>query len=167
MSPSRRPLIRAIGVSAALAGVALLTIRTGVADPAVAPAVPGRWYTQRQVEQGREVYKANCAVCHGKRAEGAADWEVRGDLGFYPPPPLNGSGHSAHHPLEDMLRTISAGGTAGGGVMPAFVDVLGEPDMRAAVAYLQSLWPDDVYRSWEEINSGAKPAPPSSASEAD
>lgn len=151
-------------IRTAVAVATLFHIEIGCADPS-GPTLPGRWYTQSQVDQGRAVYRNNCAACHGEQAQGAPDWEVQGELGFYPPPPLNGSGHSAHHPLEDMVRTISMGGTELGGVMPAFVDVLRDPDIRAAVAYLQSLWSDEVYGTWEGIDSGATPAPQPSASE--
>ena len=37
--------------------------------------VPGRWYTQSQVSAGKELFQANCGVCHGMEAEGTvADW---------------------------------------------------------------------------------------------
>jgi mono/diheme cytochrome c family protein len=110
--------------------------------------VPGRWYTLSQVEQGRQIYQASCAVCHGAGGEGAPNWEQRDFLGFYPPPPLDGGGHSAHHSLEQLLSTVAIGGATMGGTMPAFSDVLDEAQMRAVIAYIQSLWPDEVYAGW-------------------
>lgn len=158
---------RCAKIGMAVAAAALLHIETSCADPLVAPTLPGRWYTQRQVDQGRDVYRNNCGACHGERAQGALNWEQPGDLGFYPPPPLDGSGHSAHHPLKDMVQTVRMGGTPLGGIMPAFSDVLRDPDILSVLAYLQSLWPDQAYGSWEEINSGAASAPKSVASEAE
>jgi mono/diheme cytochrome c family protein len=150
----------------AITVTALVHLDPATADPSSAAAVSGRWYTPEQVTHGREVYQEHCAACHGERAEGAPNWEERGDMGFYPPPPLDGTGHSAHHRLQDMVQTVTMGGTALGGIMPAFVDVFGEPDARAAVAYIQSLWPDEVYTNWVGIDSGAVPPPMPTASEA-
>ena len=154
-------------ISIAVAATALVHTETSLADPPTGPTLPGRWYTQSQVNQGLALYRNNCAVCHGERAQGARNWEQQGDLGFYPPPPLDGGGHSTHHPLKDMVQTVTMGGTPLGGSMPAFSDLLREPDIRAVLAYVQSLWPDEAYKSWEAINSGATPAPKATASERD
>jgi len=118
------------------------------ADPSVEEPVPGRRYTLSQVETGLGVYQANCAQCHGADGEGAPNWEQRDFLGHYPAPPLDGGGHSAHHPLEHLLRTVATGGAAMGGTMPAFGDVLDEVRVHAVVAYIQSLWSDEIYAGW-------------------
>ena len=113
--------------------------------------VPGRWYTATQVEQGREIFQAHCAVCHGSTAEGTEEWWVPEDDGLYPPPPLNGTAHAWHHPLEELLRYIEQGGIPLGGKMPGFGEALDENQRRASVAYFQSFWPDEIYRRWIEI----------------
>src|SRR5690606_25758647 len=59
--------------------------------------VSGRWYTQSQVEQGRELFQMHCAVCHGEKAEGTVNWFERDAEGQYPPPPLDGTAHAWHH----------------------------------------------------------------------
>ncbi|MCZ7597526.1 MAG: cytochrome c [Gammaproteobacteria bacterium] len=53
-----------------------------------------------------------------------------------------------HHDLEVLARTVREGGEKLGGYMPAFGDTLGEADIAAVIAYVQSLWPDDVYAAW-------------------
>lgn len=107
-----------------------------------------RWYDPAAVERGREVYASHCAACHGARAEGQPNWEERDEMGYYPAPPLDGTGHSANHPIGQMLRTLDTGGGPLGGTMPSFVDVLGDADKRAVIAWFQSLWPADTYEAW-------------------
>ncbi len=144
-TPVRRGKV--LGVMAVLA--TLSVIEAGCASSLLESTMPGRWYTRNQVKQGQEVYQVNCAVCHGAQAEGAANWQERGALGFYPAPPLDGSGHTANHSLEQLLGTIASGGAPMGGSMPAFVDVLSDAEQAATVAYFQSLWPDKAYAGWQ------------------
>jgi len=104
--------------------------------------VAGRWYTPSQLEHGRIVFKDNCANRWNKKL---AD-------GTYPPPPLNGSAHSWHHPLRLLKKTINNGGIALGGKMPAFKDKLTAQDKGAAIAFFQSYWTDEIYTEW--LNRG-------------
>ena len=118
-----------------------------------------RWYTSAQQEQGKSIYAANCAVCHGAAGEGQPNWQERDSMGFYPAPPLNADGHAWHHPLEMMLKTLDTGGGPNGGTMPSFVDVLDEQAKKAVVAYVQSLWPDATYAEWAAIDAGRATPP--------
>ena len=105
----------------------------------------GRWYSTADIQHGREVFGANCAICHGAQAQGAT-------VGSLTAPPLNGSGHSAHHGLSYLLEQITNGGASKGGKMPAFGAVLNESERRAAIAWVQSLWPDEAYRNWQRMH---------------
>lgn len=107
-----------------------------------------RWYDPAEVERGREVYASQCAACHGDGAQGQPDWEERDENGYYPAPPLDGTGHSANHPMAQMLRTLDTGGGSMGGTMPSFSDVLSDGDKRAVIAWFQSLWPAETYAAW-------------------
>ncbi len=123
-------------------------------------ASPARWYTPGQMERGLTIYAENCAVCHGKSGEGQPNWDQPDEMGFYPAPPLNPTGHAWHHPLADMLQTLELGGGPSGGTMPSFSGILDDDAKRAVIAYVQSLWPDDMYESWAAIDRGeAKPPP--------
>lgn len=115
--------------------------------------VAGRWYTVEQVARGEELFQQYCATCHGNQGQGTADWRKTDANGDYPPPPLNGTAHTWHHPTEILLRTIEKGGVPLGGVMPAFGSVLDENQALDVITHVQSLWTDDVYDRWLEIES--------------
>jgi len=139
-----------------LFAVAGLSASCGGREPEPAPApetVPGRWYTAAQVQAGEPLYQANCAVCHGADGSATADWRETDANGNFPPPPLNGSAHTWHHPLEVLTDTIAAGGSQYGGLMPGFANALDENERLAVVAYIQSWWADDIYARWSEINA--------------
>ena len=111
--------------------------------------VPGRWYTPSQVQQGKLVFQANCASCHGNEAQGTMlDWRKTLADGSYPPPPLNGTAHAWHHPMSVLLRTIREGGIRLGGKMPGFGQSLSEEQQLAAIAFFQSHWTEDIYKEW-------------------
>jgi mono/diheme cytochrome c family protein len=114
--------------------------------------VPGRWFTESQVERGRTIFMAHCASCHGKSAQGTRNWREPDSSGKYPPPPLNGSAHAWHHPLPVLTRVIEQGGIPLGGVMPGFADTLDRDEIRETIAFFQSFWPDETYERWAEIN---------------
>ena len=112
--------------------------------------VAGRWYTQSQIELGTKVYSENCIACHAPQAKGTQEWMKRDVNGKYPPPPLNGTAHTWHHPLSILKRTITQGGIQLGGVMPGFGGKLKEAEKLAAIAYVQSFWSDKIYDAWDE-----------------
>lgn len=133
-----------------LAGVALAACE---ADKSTVSAQSNRWYTAEQAEHGRSLFQAHCANCHGDRAQGLAeDWRKTDADGNYPAPPLNGSAHAWHHPMVVLEATIMEGGVPLGGVMPGFASTLSENEVRAVIAHFQSLWADDIYARWYEIN---------------
>lgn len=112
--------------------------------------VDGRWYTQSQVDKGRIAFEKNCAECHGKEAQGTLKWMDALPDGTYPPPPLNGTAHAWHHPLNALRRTVYFGGVRLGGTMPAFKDSLKIEEIDAVIAYFQSKWNKKIYDAWLE-----------------
>lgn len=134
-------------------GILLLVASCGESP---ADKLPGRWYTAAQVEAGGPLYQAYCAVCHAADGSATADWRTPGPDGNYPPPPLNGTAHTWHHPLAVLEETIANGGAAFGGVMPGFGATLGEADRLAIIAWFQSLWSDEIYARWADIDSRSR-----------
>jgi mono/diheme cytochrome c family protein len=137
----------------------VILMLTAIAASATA-AAGERWYDSKQAEKGRALYAEHCAVCHGGSGEGQPGWQERDEMGFYPPPPLNSDGHAWHHPLAQMEQLLESGGGPLGGTMPSFVDVLDDREEKAVIAYVQSLWPDEIYRQWVEIDAGRAEPPP-------
>ncbi len=128
--------------------LAIVFILFGCGDEDSKKKVSGRWYTPSQVDMGKIVFAQDCASCHGKDAQGTADWKESLDDGSYPPPPLNGSAHTWHHSITVLKRTINDGSIALGGKMPAFKDQLSEEEKDAVIAFFQSKWSSDTYGSW-------------------
>ncbi len=114
-------------------------------------AVPTpRWYTAEQQTKGAQLFKENCAVCHGDRAQSTPNWKQPNAQGQYPPPPLDGTAHAWHHDLKTLHRSIKNGGVNIGGLMPPFKDKLNKEDRDSVIAFFQSLWPDELYKKWSE-----------------
>jgi len=114
--------------------------------------VAGRWYSAEQVERGAGLYQQHCAVCHAADGSATSEWRTPDKDGNYPPPPLNGTAHTWHHPLEMLDFTIVNGGIEFGGVMPGFGAVLDESERLAIVAWMQNLWSDEIYSAWKSID---------------
>ena len=106
-----------------------------------------------QIAQGKQIFEANCQLCHGVAAAGLVkDWQKPDAGGKYPAPPLNGTAHAWHHDMKTLLSTINRGGIPLGGSMPAFKDILTEEEKVAVLIYIQSLWPEELYQVWKDRN---------------
>lgn len=128
----------------------------GTSDEANAEAATGeRWYGSSQVQAGAIVFAQNCAQCHGDEAQGLIDnWRQRLQDGSFPPPPLDGSAHTWHHPRSVLLQVIDDGGVSLGGQMPAFANVLEHEEKLAAIAFFQNFWSDEIYQQWARMDGG-------------
>ena len=98
--------------------------------------------------KGREVFRANCATCHGVDAAGQPDWHISNPDGTLPPPPLNGDGHTWHHGDGLLYRVVKLGGQQFEdprfpdfkSAMPAFGDQLTHEEIIEVLTYIKSLW---------------------------
>jgi len=115
-----------------------------------------RWYTQDQVARGKVLFAKNCAVCHGKGAQGTFAWRRRGPDGTFPPPPLDGNAHAWHHPFRDLAAQVKFGTPAGQGSMPGFRNRLNDEQVGDVIAWFQSYWSDEIYRAWGERDRKAR-----------
>jgi len=113
--------------------------------------VPPRNFSAQKLELGKKVYETYCVDCHGVAGAGSENWRKRDASGKFPPPPLNGSGHTWHHPISVIKNQIYNGGMDSGGVMPAFGDKLNEQEIDAVISWIQSIWPQKVYNTWYEM----------------
>ena len=126
---------------------------SGAADSA---GSTGRWFAPEHVRIGAPLYGASCARCHGPRGQGAPGWRQPGPGGKRPAPPLDGTGHTWHHPLRALAYQIKFGTPGGKGAMPGFSSSLSDAQVLAIIAWLQDKWPDDLYATWLEIDTRAR-----------
>ncbi|HEX9180499.1 MAG TPA: cytochrome c [Burkholderiales bacterium] len=144
--------------TAPLAFALVLLAACGDDHPATSsPGTAGRQLDPVRVARGEGLYNSHCAVCHGLRGSGLpGDWRKTGPEGKYPPPPLDDSAHAWHHPTEVLRRVILKGSPPGMGNMPAWEGKLTERQIDDVVAYIKSLWSDEVYARWQQIESQSK-----------
>jgi mono/diheme cytochrome c family protein len=138
-----RRLLGAAAMGAVLLGAAGWWVAGPGADPEPTAAA--------LAAEGAGVYAANCAACHGADGQGEANWRTRKPNGRLPAPPLNGDGHTWHHPdrqlTEIIVRGIEALAPAGyESDMPAFGDRLSDREVRAVLAHVKTWWPDQKRR---------------------
>ncbi|MEW6165169.1 MAG: cytochrome c [Pseudomonadota bacterium] len=100
--------------------------------------------------EGEAIYKAECASCHGKQREGQPDWRTRKPDGRLPAPPHDASGHTWHHPYEQLFAIVKFGmvppnAPAGyASDMPGFGGKLTDEQIRRVLAYIESTWPAEI-----------------------
>ena len=103
---------------------------------------------------GQAIFAANCAVCHGVDGQGQPDWHIPLANGVLPAPPLNGDGHTWHHPDGLLYRIVTNGGAiledprvpSFKSGMPAFGGQLSRKEIIAALEYVKTLWKDKAKR---------------------
>lgn len=114
-----------------------------------------------QVVLGKEVYRQRCASCHGARLEGQPDWRIRKPDGRLPAPPHDESGHTWHHPDEQLFRLTKFGlkpPLAPAGYqsdMPAFGSDLTDDQIWAVLAFIKSEWPAEIRARQNRAGQGA------------
>src|SRR5688500_16047112 len=125
MKPS--VLVAAVGVIAVGGFGVLLWSRSDGADPLANPG------DAAQVAAGRILYEAHCASCHGAQLEGQPNWKERRADGKLPAPPHDASGHTWHHPDQQLFEITKRGVAA---IVPdyasdmiGFGDRLSDPDI--------------------------------------
>lgn len=137
-----------------LAAVLLAACSTSPSNDGGAGAGPGA--------TGRELFAANCAVCHGAGGEGQPNWHVRKPDGVLPAPPLNGDGHTWHHADGVLYRVVSEGGQIledpgldFTSAMPGFGGQLSQSEIVAVLTYVKSLWGEKESRGLSIAESQA------------
>ncbi|SES98610.1 Cytochrome c, mono-and diheme variants [Nitrosospira multiformis] len=109
-----------------------------------------------RIKRGEEIYRKNCASCHGPNGEATSGWRTPGPDGRYPPPPLDGSAHAWHHSTETLEKMIQDGSVDG--AMPAWKEKLTNQQIGDVIVWIKSLWPDEVYDIWhKEIENKPQP----------
>jgi mono/diheme cytochrome c family protein len=110
------------------------------------------------VSRGAELYAKHCAECHGADLEGQPNWRERSASGRLPAPPHDASGHTWHHPAEQLFALTKAGiePFAPEGYesdMPAFAGKLSDADIWAVLSFIKSRWPEDIQRRHGQMSA--------------
>ncbi len=93
------------------------------------------WNNRKKIAVGKNLFAKNCAVCHGKNAQGQGRF-----------PALNGKGHVAHHSPTKLLAQIENGGDG----MPPFKNKLSKAERESIFVYLHSIWPKRVKHHYDK-----------------
>lgn len=96
-----------------------------------------------QQVDGKTLYEAHCASCHGINGEGQPNWQVPSADGVFPAPPHDSEGHTWHHPDQLLLEITANGGSLPNSAMPGFADKLTQEQMAATVDYIKTFWEPD------------------------
>ena len=109
--------------------------------------------------KGMELYTKNCASCHMGNLAGNPDWKSGvDDDGQRLPPPLNGTGHTWHHPDAHLFKITKHGikpPLAPEGYesdMPAFEGMLSDGEIWAVLAFIKAKWPSRIQTRQTSIN---------------
>ena len=135
-----------------VAGAAAAYVLTGNGDAAGLDAGD-----PQKVALGARLYAEHCAACHGADLEGQPDWRQRRPDGRLPAPPHDESGHTWHHPAEQLFALTKYGpaAIAGGGYqsdMPAYAGTLSDAEIWAVLSYLKSRWPAEIQARHSQIS---------------
>lgn len=116
-------------------------------------------YTDKTVTRaGQALYAENCASCHGAQLEGEPDWRTRDADGYLPAPPHDETGHTWHHPDEQLLAITMLGteklvGNGYKSRMAGYEGQLSEDEAISILAYIKSTWPARVIEQHNQINA--------------
>ncbi len=110
------------------------------------------------VTQGKAVYAANCASCHGNKLEGQPNWKSPGPDGKMPAPPHDNTGHTWHHTdlvLFDLTKygLKDFAGEEYQSNMPAYENVLSDQETVAVLSFIKSKWPKEIRERHDKVNA--------------
>jgi len=110
---------------------------------------------------GRKVYANQCASCHGANLEGQANWRQRRADGRLPAPPHDESGHTWHHPDQQLFELTKYGTAVFVGDdyqsdMQGYESDLTDSEILAVLAFIKSSWPKEIQERHNGINRRAR-----------
>jgi mono/diheme cytochrome c family protein len=145
---------------AVLVVLGLILIAGGTMVFTTTPEEPPATASVDQIGLGQELYAEYCSSCHGVELQGQPDWQTRRADGTLPAPPHDETGHTWHHPDQQLFAITKLGTAALVGPdyktdMRGFGDVLNDAEIRAILAYIKSRWPEEIRRRQAEVTERA------------
>lgn len=122
----------------------------------------------RLVIQGRDLYRARCATCHGRRLQGQALWAVRDRFVHQRAPAHDDTGHTWQHSDRELLAITRTGRLPGmpddvSSHMPAFAGVLSDGEILAILAFIKSRWSIGIRAAQASLNPDFRGMPAAAA----
>jgi mono/diheme cytochrome c family protein len=116
------------------------------------------------VLKGRQVYRQQCAACHGRNLEGQPLWQVQDQYLHRRAPAHDASGHTWQHSDEDLFAMTKYGRFPGvpksiRSYMPAFGARLTDAEILNVLAYIKATWPLGIRVSQSMLNPGFRGMP--------
>jgi mono/diheme cytochrome c family protein len=150
------------GWSALALAIVTALLMVFVGNPfAQAPMTGLRPDDARLLALGEQVYRRQCAACHGAQLQGQPDWRQRDAQGLLPAPPHDASGHTWHHPDEVLIRITKYGVASGAGLasyrtaMPIYDGVLSDEEILAVLSWIKAQWPPHIRAKHDGMNQAA------------
>jgi mono/diheme cytochrome c family protein len=148
---SRKAVLVTIGFCVAFIAALVILTRTAKDEMTLRPD------DRALVTAGQQLYVKHCASCHGMKLEGQPNWRQRGADGLLPAPPHDPSGHTWHHPDEQLIRMTKYGPTrlSGGtyrSAMPGYENVISDEEIVAVLSYIKSRWPAEIRARHDALN---------------
>jgi len=116
----------------------------------------GGWNDVQAISNGKVLFAANCASCHGPEGIDPQSTALQGKRkdGKLQPPALNGTAHTWHHAPDLLRKIIAKGGNSYGkgymGWMPQFQSTLTQTQRDDILKYIHSLWPEKIKKRYDE-----------------
>ena len=109
------------------------------------------------VTEGRQVYRSQCAGCHGRNLQGQPLWQLEDQYAHRRAPAHDASGHTWMHSDEDLFAMTKYGRFPGvpksfHSYMPAFEKRLSDGEILAVLAYVKADWPLGIRVSQSMLN---------------
>jgi mono/diheme cytochrome c family protein len=150
MATQRRLVISGLLLAAGLGAVALWLSAQQVAASGMDAGDTGK------VALGKTNSAAHCASCHGADLEGQPNWRQRRANGRLPAPPQDETGHTWHHPPDQLFALTKFGpaALAGGGYqsdMPGFGGTLSDDEIWAVLSFIKSRWPQHIRERYDTM----------------
>ena len=111
------------------------------------------------VQQGKRLYEANCASCHGKNLQGQFVLNRRRGKKYILGPAHDQRGHTWQHTHRQLFDIIKYGSrpslvTETRAHMPSFKWVLTDEEIWAVLSYIEAHWPKHIRAKHNAIEDG-------------